>query len=120
LRRFNDDQGLGLEPPIFGGDMTPSEHTPTGQSMVDALYRGDAVGAKKIFTDYINVTKDPAEQKKRANSVRSSVQSATSIGQPLELLATVGFVNLIILQGIEIKQGRIVIFQSTAFAVIMP
>ncbi len=48
---------LGLKP-AFQASYDASVHTPTAQSVIDALYRGDAEGAKKIFTDYINSTKD--------------------------------------------------------------
>jgi hypothetical protein len=59
-------------------------HTPTARSIVDALYRGDAVGAKKVFVDYVGGAKDPAEQKARAQSLQSSIQAAN----PLKLGST--------------------------------
>jgi hypothetical protein len=80
LRRYNDEEGIGLKPPAFSSDYDASRHTPTAQSIVDALYRGDAAGAKKIFSDYLNAAKgNPGEQTKRKNSITAMVASATPL-----------------------------------------
>ena len=47
--------------------------------MVDALYRGDAAGAKKILADYMKAAPNAQEAKKRKDSVTSTVQSATPL-----------------------------------------
>lgn len=85
LRRYNDEQGLGLKPSAFQND-TPdaSRNTPVAQSVVDALYRGDAAGAQKLLIDYLKSIPDEADRKKAANSIKATVQSAT----PLKLGST--------------------------------
>jgi hypothetical protein len=45
--------------PLLGDQPVPSVHTPTARSIVDALYRGDAVGAKKLFVDYVKSAPTP-------------------------------------------------------------
>ena len=84
LRRYNDEEGLGLKTPVFGDPATPNVHTPYAHSIVDALYRGDAVGARKIFDDYVHATKDPKEQKARIQSLTGSIQASN----PLKLGST--------------------------------
>jgi hypothetical protein len=79
LRRYNDEQGLGLKPPAFQTDFDVSKNTPVARSIVDALYRGDAITAKKILADYLKAAPNAAEAKKRLNSITSSVQSATPL-----------------------------------------
>jgi hypothetical protein len=87
LKRFNDEQQLGIKPPpgqpLVGGP-DASRYTPTTQSIVDALYRGDAVTAMKIETDFLKSIPDDATRKKAANSIRASIQSST----PLRLGST--------------------------------
>jgi hypothetical protein len=86
LRRFNDEQGLGLKPPTFSQGFGGSPPTPTGQSIVDALYRGDALAAKKLFTDYVKALVQDVEYltrlrhgaKQRVVTVRSSPYFPTS------------------------------------------
>jgi N-acetyl-anhydromuramyl-L-alanine amidase AmpD len=79
LRRFNDEQGLGLKPPAFSQDYALSQHTPAGRSIVDALYRGDALAAKKLFTDYVKAGANPAERQKRAKALEGMIQSANPL-----------------------------------------
>jgi hypothetical protein len=87
LKRFNDEQQLGIRPPpgqpLVGGP-DASRYTPTTQSIVDALYRGDAVTAMKIQADFLKSVPDAATRKKAANSIRASIQSSI----PLRLGST--------------------------------
>jgi hypothetical protein len=49
------------------------------QSVIDALYRGDALGARKIYADYIRAAPNAAEAKKRLTGVLASVRSANPL-----------------------------------------
>ena len=87
LKRFNDEQQLGIKPPpgqpLVGGP-DASRTTPVTQSITDALYRGDSLAAKKLQEDYLKSIPDAATRQKAANSIRSSIQSST----PLRLGST--------------------------------
>jgi hypothetical protein len=70
---------LGLKPPAFAQDFVASPHRPVAQSVVDALYRGDALAAKKLVSDYVKAAPDATQAKKRLTGVLASVRSANPL-----------------------------------------